>query len=690
MGFVQYQTRPGINIEATPLLNEGGWSFGTGVRFFQGFLQKKGGFLHMNPTPLVGTARGMVAWGDQAGNPYMAIGTEQRLTLFEGGALSDITPIRQTTNPAVNFSTVATQPTVTIFDINHGANATDWVNIVVPIAIGGLIVQGFYQIASIIDANTYTITAASNAISTVNNAGVVPTYQAFAGNASVTVVEPNHGLIPTNNFTVHVGLTVGTLVLSGMYQVASVIDANTITIQPGGLSGINGGPTPENSGNAQIQYLLPTGPSSAALTTSTGYGLGVFDGGGLYGNSGTSIIPLRQWFLDHFGSFLIGNYTQSPIYLWRPGTDANAIPINTTNFPGALQPPVNVNVSFMSGQQEMLIALGCDTPGGGAFNPLLVRWCDAGDFTDWQAMSTNQAGSFPIASGSKLVGGVSAPNFNCLWTDVDLWLMNYLGGTGLASLVWGFNRITGSRGLLSAKSAIVVGNEVFFPSPDGFYRFNGGRVTPIPCSVWDAFWQNINLLQVDKVNAQPNSQFSEITWAYPSLLGNGECDSNITLNIIDNSWTLETGPTWIRTSWIDQNVYGNPIGVDLNRVIQQAESTFDADGVAIQASAQTGWVAVSEGDWVMMMERLEADLLITGGNQTVYVTVYAKDYSQPTAKYPVRVYGPYAWVLGAGPPYSIVRARGRFMSMKIASIDTGVFWRLGRMRYKTQKAGRRP
>src|SRR5258708_5403612 len=118
--------RPGINVQQTPTLNEGGWATGQLIRWKDGLPQKLGGWTHLNTTAFIGTARGAHAWADLSANPRLAIGTEQRLTLLDGGVLNDITPLRKTTNPAVSFSTVINTPTVTITDTVHGAAAGDW------------------------------------------------------------------------------------------------------------------------------------------------------------------------------------------------------------------------------------------------------------------------------------------------------------------------------------------------------------------------------------------------------------------------------------------------------------------------------------------------------------------------------------------------------------------------------------
>lgn len=341
----------------------------------------------------------------------------------------------------------------------------------------------------------------------------------------------------------------------------------------------------------------------------------------------------------------------------------------------------------------MIIAGGCNVGNTADFDPLLVRWCNQSDYTDWQATSTNQAGSYRIPSGSKLVGGLAAPNFTVLWTDIDMWLMSYLGGTGLAGLVWGFSKVAGAAGLLSARACAVFRNLVFYASSNGVYVFDGNRISLVDCPVWDKFWKNLDRQQVDKVNMQVNSYFQELSISSPSADGDGTVDQRITFNIREQTWTYDDRPTLLaRTAWIDENVYGAPVGTDLQGYIQQqdTEGEYDADGMALAASIRTGWFSIQDGTASMMMERIENDMIVTGGTGNVQVTVYAKDYATESTQYPVRTYGPFTWNVADGPPWAIVRARGRFMSVEFSSTDMGVFWRLGNTRYLSTYAGRRP
>ena len=315
--YQSLQMQPGINTELSPSLNETGFSFSQNIRFFSGMAQKLGGWQHLTPQPFVGVGRGMHAWADLNGNPYAAIGTDQRLQVYYGGAINDITPGRLTTTPVVNFSTQAGSTTITYVDPGNGASVGDWINFGVPIAVGGIILAGYYRITATPDVNTNQFQAAQAATITVNNYGLVPTFQTSAGSPFVTVYFPYNQFVVGSGFTVQVQTTISTVVLLGLYPVTRIIDANTFQIQPGTVALANAGPVAENGGLAQIQYFILSGLASAVISQGGGYGVGPY-GAGPYGvgYSGTVVLPLRQWFLDNFGQDLVGNYNGSPIYVW--------------------------------------------------------------------------------------------------------------------------------------------------------------------------------------------------------------------------------------------------------------------------------------------------------------------------------------------------------------------------------------
>lgn len=81
------------------------------------------------------------------------------------------------------FTTTSGSPIVTVTQTDHGALKNDFVTFSGATAVGGLTLNNEYQIASIIDTNTYTIVASSNASSSATGGGtaVLAQYQINTG-----------------------------------------------------------------------------------------------------------------------------------------------------------------------------------------------------------------------------------------------------------------------------------------------------------------------------------------------------------------------------------------------------------------------------------------------------------------------------------------------------------------------------
>lgn len=693
------QLRPGIDVEQTPTLNSSGWSQSQLIRWREGMPEKLGGWQHLNQQLLTGFGRGCHAWGDLSGNPYFAVGTDQRLELFAYGTLYDITPVRQTDNVAVAFTTTITTTTVKITDNGHGAAVDDWVLIPVPVAVGGLIIQGFYQVVTVVDGNNYTITVATPATASVTAGGAVPLFATLNTSATVTTTLAAHGLTPGMFFGVQVQTVVGGITIPvGNYIVLTTPTADTFTFAPAGVATSTTSGS-ENGGDVRLTYLLQNGSSSVVAVQ--GWGAGAYGAGTWGGSSTPAYTTIRQWFLDHWGADLIGNYTQGPMITWTPPVDqvpgvpwptsygsagpefavpANpAVAIDNTNYPGAIDPPVTVNGSFVAMPARIAVAWGVDPAGGGNEDPNLIRWSDVDDFTDWLATATNQAGSFRLPNGSRIVGALQAPNFGYFWTDVDFWLQQYIG----FPLVFGFTKVASGCELLAGRAAGLYMNAVYWPSTENFFVFDGGSVQVLECTVWNQFFKNLNVTQKDKVFCWVNSTFNEVWWFFPSL-NSDEVDSYVKFQTIYKVWDYGLMP---RTCGIDTNVYGPPIAVDTSEYIQQHEIGYDADGQAMMPYIQSGFFMISNGDFFTVVERLVADFVLTGGNpplNRVFITFYVQNY--PTD--PIYTYGPYPWT-PEGPPYSKIRGRGRQAAIRISSQDVGVFWRYGRLRLLGTPGGRR-
>ena len=625
----------------------------------------------MTSTALIGVCRGLFAWADLSGVGYIAAGTEQRLEVWNAGTIYDITPVYATNNISGPFSTYSGQSTIIVADLTTQPAVGDWINVITTTAVGGIILQGLYQVATIIDGTHYTFTAANAATSHAVGAGSTAVYTTYSGQSTVYVVLPNHGLAANAVFNVYVATTLGGLTLFGPYVVQSVISANSFTITASGAA-TSTATASENGGNVRIQYLLQTGLVSS--TPAMGYGDGGY-GLGPYsiGASSGALTVLRQWTFGQFGRILVACPIGGSIYEWDPALGFFENPATLVS--GA---PTIATGLFVAMQQQQVIAYGILDPNTGAQDPMLIGWCDVANLNQWTASATNQAGTYRLPRGSRIVGGIQGPQYGMHWTDLGVWLQQYIG----FPLVYGFNEIAQGCGLISMRSVGVLGGVVYWCSLNQFYQFNGAAVSTLPCTVWDFFFQNAAFSEQDKFLLAPDSHFNEFFYFFASLAGAGEIDSYIKYNQVDKVWDYGQ---LVRTAWFDQNDVqsNNPIGVDAAGLIQQHESGNDADTAPMVSSITTGFFKLSEGLVVIFLERMIPDFVAAAGT-SIQITVNMVNYPDDTPLFSQT----YTWVAGTT-EYIIVRGRGRFAQLTITSSGFGEFWRLGEFLWVGTGSGRR-
>jgi len=189
MPLQKLQFKPGLNRDQTNYTNEGGFFECNKVRFRSGYPQKIGGWLRYGTFIVVGICRQMFNWITTASDNYLALGTSKKLYIEAGQILNDITPIRQTfTSPTTNncFTTVNLSKTVTVAITSHGASDGDYVTFSGATAVGGISATTLNTefIITLIDANSFTITAATAATSSTSGGGtgITAAFQISVGN----------------------------------------------------------------------------------------------------------------------------------------------------------------------------------------------------------------------------------------------------------------------------------------------------------------------------------------------------------------------------------------------------------------------------------------------------------------------------------------------------------------------------
>lgn len=588
-----------------------------------------------------------------------------------------------------NATTTETNPTATNAATSIGNNTLHFATTPTWVSDGMVVADTTAPAAvppsTIVTATTgTTVTMNNNAVAPGVGSGdgivfsSIPVFQTVSGSATVQVTFIDHGLSAGEAAEFPIPTTGNGVTISGSYKVLTVPTADTFTISSNTLA-TSSGSFAMNGGNVQIVYKIALGPQAGG----TGYGLGGYGLGGY----GTGVVPASQtgdditaasWTTGNWGEILLACPLNDSIYYWQPGSGFQTASV----IPGA--PPYNTGI-FISNTQQILVAYGSSVPLGLGIQqqPLLVQWCDVGNFFEWEATSATQAGNFTIPTGSKLIGGLAAPNQNLLWTDQDLWAMNYIGPPE----VFGFNKMGAGMGLVSAHSLQILRGGVFWMGPTNFYVYSGGSANVIPCPIWDAVFQNLNTAFMSNVCAMPNTPFNEIGWLYPSINSvNGENDSYVKMNILEPGapWDYGTLP---RSAWIDQNIFGMPISATSTGIIYSQETTNDSDGQPLAASFTTGDFYLSEGEQFVYIDQIMPDFKwneFPGGTSAqIQLTFNVSNFPGDT---PI-AYGPYT--VTQATEYLSVRFRGRIMNVTASSSDLGSFWRLGSIKFRYNPSGRR-
>jgi len=174
------------------------------VRFRNGFPTKIGGWQKNTifaldasdavtsiEQTIIGSARNIVLWRSFSDEEdRIAIGTHNHLFMLENDHLYDITPLRKETSNLSNPLAVTDgSTTITVTDASHGATAGDFVKIKSGTATGGISADTInayygYQIQTVVNSNSYTITSPTAATSDATGGGTTIDIEYLIGSAA--------------------------------------------------------------------------------------------------------------------------------------------------------------------------------------------------------------------------------------------------------------------------------------------------------------------------------------------------------------------------------------------------------------------------------------------------------------------------------------------------------------------------
>jgi len=705
------QFRPGINREGTTLANEGGWYDGDKIRFRSGYPQKLGGWQPISSNTYLGTARALINWVTLQGYNLLGVGTNLKYYVESGGVYNDITPIRATdvlTNP---FTTTNGSTTVTVTDVGYAGITGDFVTFSGATAVGGLTLNGEFQITNI-DFNTYSIQASSPATSSATGGGTVTAaYQITVGLSTYSYVTGwGTGLwggrvqgaqqtllsvaLNSSNTNISVVSTVGFSNATGTVLIDSELatyTGNTATLFTGATRGSNGTIATTHA-NSTIVYNA---------NTYTGWGQSSAQGLGE---------QLRLWSQATFGEYLLINPRNGPIYLWIPQySGANVLQF--TNRAELLSPnssgvydtdagcPSVVAQILVSDASRFVIAFGANDYGSTLQDPMLIRWSDQESYQTWTPAITNQAGSYRLSSGSSIVTAIQSRQEIVVLTDAAVYSMQYLG----PPYVWGFNILSNNISVMGPNAVGAANNIVYWMGLDKFYVYSG-RVETLPCALRQYVYGDINLEQNYQVFCGSNEGYSEIWWYYCSA-NSTTVDRYVIFNYLDKVWYYGS---LNRSAWLDSPLRNYPMGATYQNTVVYHESGNDdievnGTTLPINSYIQSSDFDIGDGHNYGFVWRIIPDITFDGSSNPIP--------DKPSAVFTVRPRQ------NPGAPYSLAdtptvastqsyanqrnynvqeftqivytRVRGRQMALKISSDTLGTQWQLGVPRIDVRSDGRR-
>jgi len=337
---------------------------------------------------------------------------------------------------------------------------------------------------------------------------------------------------------------------------------------------------------------------------------------------------------------------------------------------------------FVSTGQQFVIAFGStqDAMIGLYHDPLLVRWCDAGNFFDWTLRVGNQAGAYRLSSGSAILAGASTQQRNLLWTDKDLWISSYIG----SSLVFNMVKVGEGAGIIAKHAWGKMSDTVYWMGKKNFFIYDNAGPRILQCPVWDLVFQDLNETYASLCHVGVNKAHTEVFFFFTSTSGGLTYpDKYAKFNIQENAW--DTG-TLQRSAWRDSDAFNYPIAATNDGFIYYHENTADADGSPINSYFETGYFYIDGGQQKVFVDRVYPDFKWGPYNGVadaeLQVTFYVIDEMGQTPQ----AFGPYT--VTSTTRWIETRFRGRQVSMRVESNDTGSFWRLGAVRFRYAPDGR--
>jgi len=526
-------------------------------------------------------------------------------------------------------------------------------------------------------------------------------FAATNSSSTITATDNGHGCVTNDFVTIAGAASLGGLitaaVLNQEYQITSVT-TNTYTFTAKDTSGATVTANSSDSGNggSGVDGVYQINVGLDTYVQSTGWGANTW-GEGTFGSSSaiSSSNQLRLWSHDNFGEDLLMNVRGGGIYYWDESEGSTVRAKDISDLAGSnLAPTVALQV-LVSDIDRHVLCFGADpiddagVARTSAVDPMLIAWSDQENVLEWEPLFTNTAGSLRLSAGSLIVGAMRAGQETLVWTDTSLYNLQFIG----PPYVFGTTLLNEGVGLISPKAAVNTAKGIFWMDRKGFYNYSG-TVQPVPCSVHNYVFSDLNEGQSYKVFGFLNKQFNEVGWFYPSN-SSGEIDKYVIYNYEEGSWSIGE---LARFAWLDEGIVSYPraTGKDtsVNYLYQQETGNDDDGSPMTNVFIESSDMDIQDGELFSSVNKLIPDVKFlgsSGSTQTINFVLKSRNF--PGESLTTNT----TQNVTSSTTRLDTRLRARQVVLRIESDDDnsdsgtqlGVGWRLGDVRMDVKPSGRR-
>jgi len=495
----------------------------------------------------------------------------------------------------------------------------------------------------------------------------------------VSISITNHGVSANDRIFITSATSIGNsgILLSGEYSVVAVNGLNNFTIS----ATTSAVATYTDGGTADLEFILPN--ENTTPIQGTGYGAGVY-------NAGVSITGVRawnqpaatgaitfqssQWTLDNWGEDMLACRRGGKIFYLD--VDASTTPERAVVVSAA--PSVN-NYIRVSPNDRHVVSYGCNEFGTGNYNPMLVRWSDQEDYTNWTPSINSTSGEVILTGGTEIRGAIRSRNAIFIWTDNAMYTQQFVG----PPFIFNFQQVGTNCGLIAPHAAIDIDGVAYWMGENNFYAFDG-RVRNLSCPVRRYLYDSFNEVNKDKVFAGINSEFNEIIWLYCSETST-EPDSYIIFNYKENHWVFGSSfySTFSDHSIFDNTIATGKVSATADNYVwnNEPKNIYTGDGKILPSYLESAEVDIEDGNNILFIDRIVPDYTITN-NGSIDITLQFQEYPNS----PIITKGPFT--IQQSTKKIDLRGRGRQAKI-IVSASSDSSWRWGAVRANIQPDGKR-